>query len=151
MKVTGIIRRFDDLGRIVIPKELRRNIFGTQCTDGKPMEFFIDGDSIILKKYEETKNTDAEEQGLIRLPCSIGEPIFVIPSITNYKLNKLNRHEENNRVYKQIVNSITFIKDGYLLNTCDGMCCVRSDSYNETWFLLESQAEAALKKMQEGE
>lgn len=56
MKATGIIRRIDDLGRICIPKEIRRQIFGTQCTDGKPMEFFIDGDSIILKKYEEAAN-----------------------------------------------------------------------------------------------
>lgn len=56
MKVTGIIRRIDELGRIHIPKDIRRQIFGTQCAEGKPMEFFIIGDSIVLKKYEEAAN-----------------------------------------------------------------------------------------------
>lgn len=53
MKATGIIRRFDELGRINIPKEIRRNIFKTESAEGKPMEIFVDGDSIVLKKYEE--------------------------------------------------------------------------------------------------
>ena len=54
MRVTGIIRRFDDLGRIVIPKELRRQIFGTpEKSEGMPMEIFMDKDNIILRKYEE--------------------------------------------------------------------------------------------------
>ena len=51
MKATRIVRRFDDLGRIVIPKDIRKNILGTSETCGKPMEFFVNGDCIILKKY----------------------------------------------------------------------------------------------------
>ena len=50
MTTTGLVRRFDELGRINIPKEVRRHLFGSQCTDGEPMEIFIDGDSIVLKK-----------------------------------------------------------------------------------------------------
>ena len=52
MRAEGIVRRFDDLGRINIPKELRRRLFGTKCTDGEPMEIFMDKDEIILRKYE---------------------------------------------------------------------------------------------------
>ena len=48
MKTTGIIRRIDDLGRIVIPKELRRNF---RINNGDTLEVFVDMDSIILKKY----------------------------------------------------------------------------------------------------
>jgi AbrB family looped-hinge helix DNA binding protein len=48
MKATGIIRRVDDLGRIVLPKEIRRK-FG--ITDGIPMEIFTNSDGIVLKKY----------------------------------------------------------------------------------------------------
>ena len=59
MKATGIIRRMDDLGRIVISRELRRIVFGLEewdsCTD-VPLEFFIDGDSIIIKRYKENEN-----------------------------------------------------------------------------------------------
>ena len=49
MKATGIVRRVDDLGRVVLPIELRR-MLGIEEKD--PMEIFVDGDNIILKKYE---------------------------------------------------------------------------------------------------
>ena len=53
MRATGIIRRFDDLGRIVIPRELRKQLFGTpEKSEGMPMEIFMDKDDIILHKYE---------------------------------------------------------------------------------------------------
>ena len=48
MKSTGIVRRIDDLGRIVIPKEIR-NTFKIYEID--PIEIFTDGDLIIFKKY----------------------------------------------------------------------------------------------------
>lgn len=48
MKITGIIRRVDDFGRIVIPKEIRRQVFGKTDASGEPMEIFIDGENIVL-------------------------------------------------------------------------------------------------------
>ena len=53
MRADGIVRRFDDLGRIFIPKELRKQIFGTPKTACMTMEIFIDGENIILRKYED--------------------------------------------------------------------------------------------------
>lgn len=53
MKMTGIIRRIDDLGRIVIPKEIRRLVFGKADAIGEPMEIFIDGGNVVLRRYEE--------------------------------------------------------------------------------------------------
>ena len=59
MKATGIVRRVDDLGRIVIPKEIRRN-FGINESD--PMEYFIDGESIVIKKYNgESEKSETSE------------------------------------------------------------------------------------------
>lgn len=49
MKATGIVRKVDELGRIVIPMELRKTM-GIDLKD--PLEIFVDGDKIILKKYE---------------------------------------------------------------------------------------------------
>ena len=49
MKFTGIVRKVDELGRIVLPIELRK-ILHIDVKD--PMEIFVDDDSIILKKYE---------------------------------------------------------------------------------------------------
>lgn len=49
MKATGIVRRIDDLGRVVIPKEIRRTL---KIREGDPLEIFVDRDGeIILKKY----------------------------------------------------------------------------------------------------
>lgn len=48
MKSTGIIRKVDELGRIVIPKEIRDQ-FGIMEKD--PIEIFVEGGSIILKQY----------------------------------------------------------------------------------------------------
>ena len=48
MKTTGIIRRIDDLGRIVIPKELRRTL---RIKNGDSLEIFVEHEDIILKKY----------------------------------------------------------------------------------------------------
>lgn len=50
MKNTGIVRRIDDLGRICLPKELRRTL---NIADGDPLEIFVDGDRIVLQKYVE--------------------------------------------------------------------------------------------------
>ncbi len=49
MKATGIVRRIDDLGRVVIPKEIRRTL---KIREGDPLEIFVDRDGeVILKKY----------------------------------------------------------------------------------------------------
>ena len=48
MKTTGVIRRIDELGRIVIPKEIRKNL---RIKNGDSLEIFLESDNIILKKY----------------------------------------------------------------------------------------------------
>ena len=48
MKSTGVIRRIDDLGRIVIPKEIRKNL---KIREGDTVEIFIEGSSILLRKF----------------------------------------------------------------------------------------------------
>ncbi|HIV74474.1 MAG TPA: stage V sporulation protein T [Candidatus Pseudogracilibacillus intestinigallinarum] len=49
MKATGIVRRIDDLGRVVIPKEIRRNL---RIREGDPLEIFVQREGeVILKKY----------------------------------------------------------------------------------------------------
>ena len=51
MKATGIVRRIDDLGRIVIPKEIRRTL---RIKEGDPLEIFTDREGeVILKKYSQ--------------------------------------------------------------------------------------------------
>ena len=56
MKSTGVVRRVDDLGRIVIPKEIRRTL---RIRDGEALEIFVDSEMIALKKF--SKMTDMSE------------------------------------------------------------------------------------------
>ncbi len=49
MKSTGIVRKVDELGRIVLPIELRRTL---DISERDPLEIYVDGASIVLKKYQ---------------------------------------------------------------------------------------------------
>jgi len=49
MKSTGIVRKVDELGRVVIPIELRRTL---DIGEKDPLEIYVDSDRIILRKYE---------------------------------------------------------------------------------------------------
>lgn len=101
-----------------------------------------------LKAYE-----DAEEQGLLlRLPCKVGDDVYIIPSKVNYDLNVLNKHEENNRVYHQKVENITFNRNGWYVE-CDkdveygtDRICIKQH-FRVTWFLDPEEAEQKLAEM----
>ena len=49
MKATGIVRKVDELGRVVLPIELRRTL---DIAEKDPLEIYVNGNTIILKKYE---------------------------------------------------------------------------------------------------
>ena len=51
MKSTGIVRKVDELGRIVLPIELRRTM---DIAEKDAIEIYVDGSSIVLRKYEPT-------------------------------------------------------------------------------------------------
>lgn len=55
MKATGIVRRIDDLGRIVIPKEIRRTL---KIREGDPLEIFLENDYVCFKRYSALNSLD---------------------------------------------------------------------------------------------
>ena len=55
MKATGIVRRVDDLGRVVIPKEIRR---ACNIREGDPLEIFLQDRAVVFKKYNPTYRAD---------------------------------------------------------------------------------------------
>ena len=61
MKATGVVRRIDELGRIVIPKEIRKTL---RIKEGENLEIYIDNESIILKKYSSIHSLDEFAQKL---------------------------------------------------------------------------------------
>ncbi|HEB2433520.1 TPA: AbrB/MazE/SpoVT family DNA-binding domain-containing protein [Bacillus cereus] len=51
MKNTGVTRKVDELGRVVIPIELRRTL---GITEGTVLDFYVEGENIVLRKYEKS-------------------------------------------------------------------------------------------------
>ena len=85
MKSTGIIRRVDELGRIVIPIELRNNL---KIAIKDPVEIYSDGNTIVLKRHEDTcvfcgssKNLVPFKDKLVCQKCS--ENIFMNSGFTS--------------------------------------------------------------------
>lgn len=67
MKATGIVRRMDDLGRVVIPKEIRRTL---HLREGDPLELYLDNQGgIVFRKYNAMGDYDAD---LIQEVCQEG-------------------------------------------------------------------------------
>lgn len=71
MKATGIVRRIDDLGRVVIPKEIRRTL---AIREGDPLEIFLDGQGgVVFRKYfQPTENKRLSLRNglkITRSPC----------------------------------------------------------------------------------
>lgn len=69
MKATGIVRRIDDLGRIVIPKEIRREM---GICEGDPLEIFTEDNIIIFSKYNEINEEEVntkEEKIVVKIVC----------------------------------------------------------------------------------
>lgn len=62
MKNTGIVRKLDELGRITLPIELRRNL---GIDDRDPLEIYVQDDQIILQKYEPSDIFTGEKEDLI--------------------------------------------------------------------------------------
>ena len=62
MKATGIVRNLDSLGRVTLPIELRRKL---HMDIREPVEIFVDGDKIILEKYEPADIFTGSQEDLI--------------------------------------------------------------------------------------
>ena len=85
MKATGIVRRIDDLGRIIIPKEIRRSM---KIQDGELLEIFLKDDTICFKKYrgeEEEKKEKMRE--LVRSKMNKISFFFCENGVTTVILN----------------------------------------------------------------
>ncbi len=77
MKATGIVRRIDELGRVVIPKEIRRTL---RIREGDPLELFTDRDELMLKKYSPIASVERFSEGTAK---SLHEQSGCLAAITD--------------------------------------------------------------------
>lgn len=104
MKATGIVRRIDDLGRVVIPKEIRRTL---KIRESEPLEIFTDRNGeIILKKYSPIGEITTSAQQLAEAASKTCGKLFCIcdqdqviaasgPESKKYQGKQLSKDMEN--------------------------------------------------------
>jgi AbrB family transcriptional regulator (stage V sporulation protein T) len=80
METTGVVRRIDELGRIVIPKEIRRSL---GIKDGASLEIYIDKDMVALKKYSTMNN-------LVELATIYSETVYSTMNLEMYVTDRDN-------------------------------------------------------------
>ncbi len=77
MKATGIVRRIDELGRVVIPKEIRKTL---RIREGDPLELFTDKGELMLKKYSPIASVDRFAEGTAK---SLAEQSGLLAAISD--------------------------------------------------------------------
>ena len=110
MTKSGITRRIDELGRIVVPKEIRYNL---GIRDGEPLEIYTENNTIIIKKYSQVENIKDISFNIceiIRDVCNVGilisdrEKIIAtsnnLKDLVNYKLDEELKKLIDNREIK---------------------------------------------------
>lgn len=91
MKNTGVIRKIDELGRIVVPKEIRKNL---NIRNGEDVQIYVEEDKIILKKYQKMGSIKENAQKYLNLFNKVSNEILVtdrekiIASSSQIYLNK---------------------------------------------------------------
>ena len=115
MKATGVVRRIDDLGRIVIPKEIRKNF---KINEGDSLEIFVDSAGIILKKYSLLDNMVQNATILVDSVAKIYQKNILITDrekiiavSKEFQKQFLNKELANN-VKEKIDNRCEFYNDG---------------------------------------
>ena len=106
MKATGIIRRIDDLGRIVIPKEIRKNL---RIKNGENLEIFVnENENIILRKYNQIdKLKDISEEISEAIYNNIKETIIITNTEKVITVKGQNKKEyEDKSLSEEIIRKI---------------------------------------------
>ena len=75
MKATGIVRRIDELGRVVIPKEIRKTL---RIKEGDPLEIYTDREELLFKKYSPIASFENYSEGFTKSLNAVSEKAAVI-------------------------------------------------------------------------
>ena len=119
MRATGIVRRIDELGRVVIPKEIRKTL---RIREGDPLEIYTEKDELLLKKYSPIVNFEGEAKSLASAiyesterVCFITDNDTLITTSNNNKYKDLigkTISEELSKIIKERKSLIITLNDG---------------------------------------
>lgn len=113
MKKSGITRRIDELGRIVIPKEIRINL---GIREGEPLEIYVENNSIIVKKFSQVENIKDISNRVCNIISDICKIDLLITDrekiiVTSDKLKDLTNKILSNDLKRLIDNRETYISE----------------------------------------
>lgn len=138
-------------GRNAVGCPYHQKPYGTCHEDGEL--YWLKDVAELLEELKSYK--DLEEQGLlVRLPCKVGDDVYIIPSPSVYGLNIINGYENLNRVYHQHVGSITFADSHWYATSREEYKVYSEKVLNDiafgiTWFTDREEAEKKLKELRE--
>ncbi|MBU8881410.1 stage V sporulation protein T [Bacillus sp. FJAT-29790] len=115
MKATGIVRRIDDLGRVVIPKEIRRTL---RIREGDPLEIFVDRDGeVILKKYSPISElSDFAKEYAEALYDSLGNPVLICDRDTYIAVAGVSKKDYLNKNISDLVEKAMEERNSVIMN-----------------------------------
>lgn len=129
MKATGIVRRIDDLGRVVIPKEIRRTL---RIREGDPLEIFVDRDGeVILKKYSPISElSDFAREYAEALYDSLGNAILICDRDTYISVAGGSKKDYLNKNISELVEKAMEDRTSILMNEQDQIALVDGNDEN---------------------
>lgn len=127
MKATGIVRRIDDLGRVVIPKEIRRTL---RIREGDPLEIFVDRDGeVILKKYSPISElSDFAKEYAEALYDSLGNAVLICDRDSFIAVSGVSKKDYLNKNISEIVEKSMEERGSILLNQQDQLSIVEGST-----------------------
>ena len=132
MKATGMIRRVDELGRIVIPKEIRKSL---RMKEGTPIEIFMGtDDDIVLKKYSPLKElNDYALEAVEAIFTSLEYPTLLVDKDEVLQVSGVNKTEYINKPISNSIEKIILDRKVTLLNKLENatMCEIIKEDNSE--------------------
>ena len=127
MKSTGITRRIDDLGRIVIPKEIRKNL---KIKENEVLEIFINNDEIILKKFSPFNDSEKVLSDYIKVINDITDRDIVILSSKRLEERLLNKK------LSEYVNDLIENRSIFLSNDMKGIEVIDNEKIKQNYYFI---------------
>ncbi|MDD6879062.1 MAG: AbrB/MazE/SpoVT family DNA-binding domain-containing protein [bacterium] len=118
MSNTGIIRRVDELGRLVIPKEVRNSL---RIKSGDCLEVFLDNDTILIRKKDLISKTYKSIENIINIIAKICSVDIILTDLDKvlFKNGKIFTINDETKISKYIYNEISERKDIIKNNTIE--------------------------------
>lgn len=134
MKSTGITRRIDDLGRIVIPKEIRKNL---KIKENEVLEIFINNDEIILKKFSSFNDSEKVLSDYIKVINDMTGNDVIITDRDKVILSSKRLEEKLlNKKLSEYVNDLIENRSIFLSNDMKGIEVIDNEKIKQNYYFI---------------